>query len=377
MIVTATDVSKGRHGHALPPTTLAYRSGQARLATAETEQRPTVLGLIATGRMQPETGEVRIDGEKDATALRRRSALVDAPLVSDPAPNVAVYGVVAEELMFAGRASSPGAARRWLQDAGLGAIARTPIADIAPRERLRLLMELAAIRPGVEGLVLVSPDRHGGDPAAWWQLAEEFAGRGFAVLVLAGEASDAVLAGRAVRATAALPGDASGPEPDQETARHTEPAQETAHQAEPDPQTARHTEPNPQTTRHAEPNPQTTRHTEPAPQTARHTEPAPEPGRQAEPDDMETEPAAEPHPEPAGEPDRETGPDPEPHAEPDPETDPEPDPKPDPETDPEPDPKPDPAPDQEAGPETGPGEEAEPDPAPDDRAERSPEEESR
>lgn len=275
MIVTATDVSKGRHGHALPPTTFAYCSGQARLATAETEQRPTVLGLIATGRMQPETGEVRIDGETDATALRRRVALVDAPVVSDPAPNVAVYGVVAEELMFAGRASTPGAARRWLQDVGLGAIARTPIADIAPAERLRMLMELAAIRPGVEGLVLVSPDRHGGDPAAWWTLAEEFAGRGFAVLVLAGEASDAVLDGRAIRATAALPEPKPEPEP--------EPEQEQEPEAEPEPEQEAEPEQEPETAPAPEPAPVGPEsEPEPAPQPEQAPQDRPEPAPEEE-----------------------------------------------------------------------------------------------
>ncbi|GAA4074587.1 hypothetical protein GCM10023065_31870 [Microbacterium laevaniformans] len=33
-----------------------------------------------------------------------------------------------------------------------------------------------------------------GDPAQWWELAEEFAERGFAVLVIAGEAAAAALA---------------------------------------------------------------------------------------------------------------------------------------------------------------------------------------
>ena len=38
------------------------------------------------------------------------------------------------------------------------------------------------------GMVIVSPDRHGGVPSVWWDLAEEFAARGHAVLVIAGQA---------------------------------------------------------------------------------------------------------------------------------------------------------------------------------------------
>jgi hypothetical protein len=203
MRVELQGVSKGRQGLALPETSLVYGDGTALLALAETEQRPTVLGLIASGRMRPGTGRVLIDGREDAAALRRRVALVDAPDVSDPAPNVSVYGIVAEELMFAGRGSNPLAARAWLNEAGMSDLARTPIADISPAERLRLLLELTVLRDGVEALVLVSPDRHGGDPNAWWDLAEEFSRRGYGMLVVAGAASGSVLAGRADRADAA------------------------------------------------------------------------------------------------------------------------------------------------------------------------------
>ncbi|WP_292860313.1 hypothetical protein [Microbacterium sp.] len=196
MRVELDGVAKGRRDAALPPTSLTYSSGRATLATAETEQRPTVLGLIASGRMAPDAGAVSIDGAAGRRAvsdLRRRVALVDAPDVSDPAPNVTVAGVVGEELMFAGLPADPISARRWLHEHGLRGLSRLPIGDLAPRERIRILLELAAVRPRVDGLVLVAPDRHGGDPSAWWSLAEEFAARGLAVLVIAGEASRAAL----------------------------------------------------------------------------------------------------------------------------------------------------------------------------------------
>lgn len=211
MRVTLTDVSKGREGIALPETSAEFASGRAVLAVAETEQRPTLLGLMASGRMRPDTGAVLIDGGRDAAALRRRVALVDAPDVSDPAPNVTVAGIVAEELMFAGRRSDPVAALRWLDDAGARDLARVPIADVVPQRRLRLLLEVATLRRGVDGLVLVSPDRHGGDPREWWALAHEFAGRGFAVLVVAGEASATVLAEAASAAKPAEPAEPAEP----------------------------------------------------------------------------------------------------------------------------------------------------------------------
>lgn len=229
MRVQLNDVSMGARGVALPATSLSFTSGRAVLAVAETEQRPSVLGLIAAGRMRPATGTVSIDDlgstrtsrHGDRWQLRDRVALVDAVDVNDPAPNVTVLVVTAEELMFAGVAAGPAAAMRWLRGQGLEASARLPIGDLDPGARVRLLLELAALRTTscgelVEGIVLVSPDRHGGDPFEWWALAEEFAARGHAVLVVAGAASAAVLAERAPRAETDFPiaenADAAGPD---------------------------------------------------------------------------------------------------------------------------------------------------------------------
>ncbi|WP_295786812.1 hypothetical protein [uncultured Microbacterium sp.] len=187
MKIVVDAVAKGRS--ALPETTTAYETGTATLVVAETEQRPTVLGLVASGRMKVDAGTVTIDGRADRGAIRRRVALVDAPIVSEPEPDVTVTGVVAEELMFAGRAPTPFAAARWLEQIGLDSIASLPVGNIDPAARVRLLLELAALRTGVEGLVLVAPDRHGGEPLGWWRIAREFAERGYAVLVIAGRAS--------------------------------------------------------------------------------------------------------------------------------------------------------------------------------------------
>ncbi len=189
MRVELREVAKGRRDLALPATSLTFRSGRATLAIAETEQRPTVLGLIASGRMRPDRGTVTVDGADSARRLRRATALIDAPDVSDPPPNISTVGMVGEELMFAGRLADPISARRWLDEHGLRPYSRVPIADVPATDRIRMLLELALLRPGVEGLVLVSPDRHGGDPRAWWDLAQDVASRGIAVLVVAGQAA--------------------------------------------------------------------------------------------------------------------------------------------------------------------------------------------
>jgi hypothetical protein len=187
-------VAKGPRSAALPATSATFQTGQAALVRAETEQRPTVLGLIASGRMRPDSGEVTIDGRRDYSGMRKRIALVDAPDVCEPAPDVTVAGIVAEELMFAGRASHPIAVGRRLGELGASEYGRYAIGTVPPTVRIRLLAELALMREGVDGLVIVSPDRHGGDPVEWWKFARELAARGIAVLVVAGDASAAAIA---------------------------------------------------------------------------------------------------------------------------------------------------------------------------------------
>ncbi|TFD84578.1 hypothetical protein E3T61_18670 [Cryobacterium lactosi] len=189
MRITLTSVTKGPKDSALPLTSLEFESGAVTLAQAETERRPTVLGLIASGRMRPDAGTVTLDGRTDYAGLRRHIALIDALGVSEPAPDVTVAEVVSEELMFAGRVGHRRAVAQLLSELGLADQARANMADLAPDSRIHLLTELAVLRDDVQGIVLTSPDRHGGDPLGWWQLAGDLAVRGYAVLVIAGDAS--------------------------------------------------------------------------------------------------------------------------------------------------------------------------------------------
>ncbi|HEV7950520.1 MAG TPA: hypothetical protein VGP24_12205 [Glaciihabitans sp.] len=186
MKITLDGVSKG---DALPLTTLSFETGHVSVVGVETARRPTVLGLVASGRMRPATGTVTVNGAKNYRTIRAAIALIDAPDVSEPSGEITLAGVTAEELMFAGRASSPWTVIRTLRELGVDAYAHTSMADLPPAIRLRTLTELALLRPGIRGLVLTSPDRHGGEPAEWLGIADDLASRGLAVLIIAGRAS--------------------------------------------------------------------------------------------------------------------------------------------------------------------------------------------
>ncbi|NQX25776.1 hypothetical protein HQQ81_00235 [Microbacteriaceae bacterium VKM Ac-2854] len=209
MRIELRGVAKGKLDAALPPVTLGYESGTATLALTETQQRPTVLGLIASGRMKPDVGTVTVDSREDGKRMRASIALVDAPVVSEPAPDVSLSAVVAEELMFAGLPSHPFAVARQLEQFGAAGLAKYAMSELPAAQRIRVLCELALLRDGVLGLVLVSPDRHGGDPTAWWGIAQQIAARGIAVLVIAGTA-----AASAIAADAFIRSQSDGDEPE-------------------------------------------------------------------------------------------------------------------------------------------------------------------
>jgi hypothetical protein len=167
-------------GAALPPVSLEFESGVPIAFAVETEQRPTVLSLVAAGRMRVDAGTVTPKN------LRSRVALVDTPLVADPVAELRLRTVVAEEFMFAGVRAS---VRRFLAERQLSEHANAPISSLPPVDRLRLLIDLALLRPGIEAVVVTSPERHGGHPEDWWHVIRETAALGYAVLVVTDQAS--------------------------------------------------------------------------------------------------------------------------------------------------------------------------------------------
>jgi ABC-2 type transport system ATP-binding protein len=181
MLITLEGVRVG-HGPtaALPETTLSFGPGIPTVFAVDSEQRPTVLSLVAAGRMRVDAGTVT------PADLRDRVALVDTPLVAEPPAEVRASVVVREELTLAGRR---GSATEYLRERGLIDFASAPFAAIPPVARLSLLLDLALLRPGIEAVVVTSPERHGVDTAEWWRLAREIGERGVAVLVVTDQAS--------------------------------------------------------------------------------------------------------------------------------------------------------------------------------------------
>jgi len=155
----------------------------------ETEGAPTLASLVAGGRMAPDRGRVTLDGSEDADAVRASFALVDTPTVAEPFSTLTVAQVTREELALAGHRAGRASVADFLDVVGLTEHRRTRLASLPTELRVRLLCELALLRPGVEGLVLTSPERHGGDVAAWLGVVHDLARRGVVVLTVTGVAA--------------------------------------------------------------------------------------------------------------------------------------------------------------------------------------------
>nr|WP_051876368.1 hypothetical protein [Cellulosimicrobium sp. MM] len=202
MQITLTDVRvDGRREPMLEPMDLAWSTGECVLVAGEPGHGHTALALVATGRFDPSAGEVRLTPASTpshrsgrpargaAATLRDVTAVVDVPGISEPDDALTVADVVAEGLALAGRRSLPTDVTRWLADHSLTTDRARRLDQVPGVVRTALLAALAAEDPDVRFLVLTLPDRHGGEPSGWWEVAQSLAGAGYGVLVQCTRAS--------------------------------------------------------------------------------------------------------------------------------------------------------------------------------------------
>ena len=210
-------------GAPLPAVSVVADRRAPGFVAVETEGAPTLASLVAGGRMAPDHGRVTLDGRDDADAVRASFALVDTPTVAEPFGSLTVAQVAREELALAGHRAGRASVAEFLDVVGLAEHRRTRLVSLPTELRVRLLCELALLRPGVEGLVLTSPERHGGDVAAWLGVVHDLARRGVVVLTVTGFAALATV--RALPAPDLGEDDESGLDTDDEA--NTDPDTDT------------------------------------------------------------------------------------------------------------------------------------------------------
>ncbi|MDY0892022.1 hypothetical protein [Frigoribacterium sp. CFBP9030] len=171
-------------GAPLAPLTVTADRGIPGFVAVETENGPTVASLVAGGRMAPERGRVLLDGSDDADAIRASFALVDTPGVAEPFGSLTVSQVAREELALAGLRSDRASVSLLVESLGLDEHRRTRLHALPTERRVRLLTELAVLRPDVRGVVLTTPERHGGDVHAWLDVVGDLVARDYTVLTV-------------------------------------------------------------------------------------------------------------------------------------------------------------------------------------------------
>ncbi|MBT2502698.1 hypothetical protein [Curtobacterium sp. ISL-83] len=180
-------------GAALPVVSAVAAPGRPGVVAVETEQSPVLASLVAGGRMRPETGRVLLDGQDDAAAIHQAFALVDTPGIAEPFPVMSVKEIVREELAFAGQRPSREHVDTVLESLGMAHYADTHVQRVPTGVRVRLLVELALLREGVTGLVITSPERHGGAVEDWFAVIRDVARRGITVVLVTSKAAAATV----------------------------------------------------------------------------------------------------------------------------------------------------------------------------------------
>jgi len=194
-------------GAAVPALDLVVDGPVPVVVAVQTDERPLLVSMLLAGRIRSDSGRVLVDGREDADELRRRTALVDTPIVAEPTAAIALRTIVAEEFSFAGLPTSGRAVRGFLADHDLADYAALPMRSLPPADRIRLLSELAVLRDKVDGIIVTSPERHGGEPSQWYGPLAALAERGVTVTIVTDYATAEILVSLGAR-------DGTGPEPE-------------------------------------------------------------------------------------------------------------------------------------------------------------------
>ena len=192
--ITLSDAALGTGlGAAVRPLTLVVSPGVPTTVAVEGDERPLLVSMLLGGRLKPDSGTVAVDGDPSIDSLRLRTALVDTPMVAEPTPGASLSVAVAEEFSFSSLPTSGRAVRNFLADHGLADYARLPLRALPSADRVRLFSELALLRPPVSALIVTSPERHGGDPAEWYDSLAAIAARGITIAIVTDTATSDLL----------------------------------------------------------------------------------------------------------------------------------------------------------------------------------------
>ncbi len=182
LVVTGVSVA-GPHEPLVPATTFTALPAEVTVVTGDPGPMMTALALAIGGRVPVRRGHVELWGEAGRGYLQEHVALVDVEDVTSPEESLPVSAVLREQLALAGQPSRKRHVRDFLEAHGVeDTSGRWELVPSATRTEM--LLDLAALRPGTQVVVLCGPDRHGGDALDWYAAAQRTAARVFTVVAL-------------------------------------------------------------------------------------------------------------------------------------------------------------------------------------------------
>ena len=173
----------GAHAPLLLPTSLTATSGEVTLVAGDPGYGHVALALAIGGRLRTSAGRITWGGSPDPALRRRHVALVDVPGVTEPEDGIRVSAVVGEQLALSRQRARGADVTAFLRRHEAGHRAGERWESLPSDLRTGWLVELTALRPDLDAVVLAGPDRFGGDPRRWWSAATSLADRGLAVVV--------------------------------------------------------------------------------------------------------------------------------------------------------------------------------------------------
>ncbi|WP_415856746.1 ABC transporter ATP-binding protein [Sinomonas sp. G460-2] len=185
----------GRRADLVAPTSFDAPTGTLTLVQANGQDARTALALAASGRYAPDAGAATWGAatgspRKNLKALRRASALVDAPGINEAERHLSVRGLVAEDLALLPRRHRGQSPDAWLTIHAFEDVANVWAHELPAHRRVELLTELALADPAVRLLVVDTPDRHSDLTEDWLPCLAALAenpGRELAVLAIVAE----------------------------------------------------------------------------------------------------------------------------------------------------------------------------------------------
>jgi hypothetical protein len=173
----------------LLPTSFQIFPHQISIIAGGENEAQIAIALILSGRMRTYQGLVGFRDQALTTGqikaiLQKSTALIDVEEVSAPDPEAKFSNFLKEELEFAGKKPRNSTVHQLLHQYDAGHYLDTALAEVPKDLYLRLYLELAAQRPGVDTLVIFQPDRYDEAVEVWPELAEQYRQKGFNVIVI-------------------------------------------------------------------------------------------------------------------------------------------------------------------------------------------------